>query len=78
MDAYQSIDVLIDQIYGGWYGGLAVEAMALGKPVLGYIREDDLKFIPPEMAENLPIVKTCPETLQENLISLIEMPYEEL
>ena len=78
MDAYQSIDVLIDQIYGGWYGGLAVEAMALGKPVLCYIREDDLKFIPPEMAENLPIVKTCPETLKMDLISLIEMPYKNL
>lgn len=78
MHAYQSIDILIDQIHIGWYGGLAVELMALGKPVLSYIREDDLKFIPPEMAENLPIVKTCPQTLKRNLISLIEMPYEEL
>jgi len=78
MDAYHSIDVLIDQIYGGWYGGLAVELMALGKPVLSYIREDDLKFIPPEMKMDLPTVKTCPETLKMNLISLIEMPYEDL
>jgi glycosyltransferase involved in cell wall biosynthesis len=78
MNAYQSIDILIDQIYAGWYGGLAVEAMALGKPVLFYIREDDLKFIPSEMAENLPIVKTCAATLKRNLISLIEMPYEDL
>ena len=78
MHAYQSIDVLIDQIYAGWYGGLAVELMALGKPVLSYIREDDLKFIPPEMAENLPIINTCLENLKQNLISLIEMPYEEL
>jgi len=78
MHSYQSIDVLIDQIHAGWYGGLAVELMALAKPVLSYIREDDLKFIPPEMAENLPIVKTCPETLKRNLISLIEMPYDEL
>ena len=78
MDAYQSIDVLIDQIYAGWYGGLAVELMALGKPVLSYIREDDLKFIPPEMAESLPIINTCPENLKQNLISLIEMPYDEL
>ena len=76
--AFQSIDILIDQIYVGWYGGLAVETMALGKPVLCYIREDDLKFIPFEMAENLPIVKTCPATLKRDLISLIEMPYDEL
>jgi len=78
MDAYQSIDILIDQIYGGWYGGLAVEAMALGKPVLCYIREDDLKFVPPEMVNDLPIINTVTETLKRNLISLIEMPYKDL
>ena len=78
MDAYQSIDILIDQIYGGWYGGLAVEVMALGKPVLCYIREDDLKFVPPEMVKDLPIIKTVTETLKRNLISLIEMPYKDL
>ena len=78
MHAYQSIDILIDQIYAGWCGGLALELMALGKPVLSYIRHDDLKFIPPEMAENLPIINTCPENLKQNLVSLIEMPYEEL
>jgi hypothetical protein len=78
MDAYQSVDILVDQIYAGWYGGLAVEAMALGKPVLCYIRQDDLKFIPPEMAEDLPIIKSCPETLKMNLIYLIKMPYEDL
>jgi hypothetical protein len=78
MHAYQSIDILIDQIYGGWYGGLAVEAMALGKPVLCYIREDDLKFVPTEMVKDLPIIKTVTETLKRNLISLIEMPYKDL
>jgi hypothetical protein len=60
------------------YNGLAVELIVLGKPVLSYIREDDLKFMPPEMAEDLPIINTCPENLKQNLIFLIEMPYEEL
>lgn len=78
MDAYQSIDILIDQIYAGWYGGLAVEAMALGKPVLCYIREDDLKFVPQEMATDLPIIKTFPETLKQDLASVIEMPFEKI
>jgi hypothetical protein len=78
MDAYQSIDILIDQIYAGWYGGLAVESMALGKPVLCYIREDDLKFVPQEMATDLPIIKTCPATLKQDLVSVIEMPYEKI
>ena len=34
-------DVVVDQLVLGWYGGLAVEAMALGRPVLGKICEDE-------------------------------------
>jgi hypothetical protein len=78
MQVYKSIDILIDQIYVGWYGGLAVEIMALEKPVLCYIREDDLKFVPQEMATELPIINTCPKTLKKNLVSVIEMPYEKI
>ena len=33
-------DVVVDQVFMGWYGMVAVEAMALGKPVLCYIRPD--------------------------------------
>ncbi len=33
-------DVVVDQLFMGWYGMVAVEAMALGKPVLCYIRPD--------------------------------------
>jgi glycosyltransferase involved in cell wall biosynthesis len=33
-------DVVVDQVFMGWYGMVAVEAMALGKPVLCHIRAD--------------------------------------
>ncbi len=33
-------DVVVDQLFMGWYGMVAVEAMALGKPVLCFIRSD--------------------------------------
>jgi hypothetical protein len=33
-------DVVVDQVFMGWYGMVAVEAMALGKPVLCFIRDD--------------------------------------
>ena len=46
---YQRADLLVDQLLVGWYGGFAVEFMALGKPVICYIREDDLQFIPIQM-----------------------------
>ncbi|MEG3436209.1 hypothetical protein V0288_03680 [Pannus brasiliensis CCIBt3594] len=64
---YEKADILIDQLLAGWYGGLAVELMALGKPVICYIREEDLRFIPPSMAVDLPIIRATPITLYEIL-----------
>jgi glycosyltransferase involved in cell wall biosynthesis len=64
---YESADLLIDQLLCGWYGGLAVELMALGKPVICYIREGDLKFIPEQMRKDLPIINATPTTIYEVL-----------
>lgn len=75
---YEQIDVLIDQLHAGWYGGLAVEAMALGKPVMAYIRDEDLQFIPAGMKEDLPLLRVTTETIKEDLKRLIEMPREDL
>lgn len=64
---YREADLLIDQLLVGWYGGLAVELMALGKPVICYIREGDLKFIPDEMCQDLPIINATPADLYDVL-----------
>ena len=66
-EVYASIDILVDQVLAGWYGGLAVECMALGRPVIAYLREEDLKFILPGMAENMAVISATPETLYEVL-----------
>jgi len=60
---YERADLVIDQLLCGWYGGFAVEAMALGKPVICYIREGDLGFIPVRMRDELPIINASPETV---------------
>lgn len=75
---YGTADVLVDQLFAGWYGGLAVEAMALGKPVLVYIRSEDLKFIPGEMAADLPVINVDPETIEKGLRQVLMMPRQEL
>jgi hypothetical protein len=54
---YPQADLLIDQLVVGWYGGLAVELMAMAKPVICFIRQDDLAFIPTGMREELPIIR---------------------
>lgn len=64
---YERADLLIDQLLLGWYGGLAVELMALGKPVICYIREDDLTHIPSQMRAQLPIINATPATLYDVL-----------
>jgi glycosyltransferase involved in cell wall biosynthesis len=71
---YESSDLLIDQIHIGWYGGLAVELMALAKPVMAYICSEDLRFIPEAMRRDLPVVSVNPKTLKEQLRKLIRNP----
>ncbi len=77
-EQYKTIDVLVDQLFAGWYGGLAVECMALGKPVIVYIREDDLRFIPSQMRQDLPVIKTIPDTVEEAIEHVLTMPRDEL
>ena len=64
---YRRADLLIDQLLVGWYGGLAVELMALGRPVMCYLREEDLRFIPAQMRRDLPIIQATPATLYDVL-----------
>lgn len=65
--AYEGADILIDQLLAGWYGGLAVELMALGKPVVCYLRDGDLGFLPPEMRAELPIIPASPTSIVDVL-----------
>jgi glycosyltransferase involved in cell wall biosynthesis len=75
---YEKADVLVDQLFAGWYGGLAVELMALGKPAIAYIRDEDLKFIPRKMKEQLPIIRCTPSDIREVLRGVIKMPRKDL
>jgi hypothetical protein len=75
---YDRADLLVDQLLIGWYGGLAVEFMALGKPVVCYLREDDLAFIPPAMRKDLPIIGATPYDIYEVLKRLLTVRKAEL
>ncbi|MDP9307242.1 MAG: glycosyltransferase [Actinomycetota bacterium] len=57
--------IVVDQLLLGWYGAVSVEAMALGRPVLCYVREDEPEDNP--FGSELPIVRTTAESLAENL-----------
>ena len=66
---FEDADIVIDQLLAGSYGLVAIECMAMGKPVLCYIREDIEKYY-----QNLPILNTNPDTIYDNLKLLIENP----
>jgi len=68
-------DIVADQLVIGWYGMFAVEAMALGKPVLCHIRPDFEDFFIYEgllEPDELPIIKCTYRNLKETLLKLIE------
>jgi hypothetical protein len=67
MEIYRSADLAIDQIFAGWYGGFAVELMAMGTPVAAYIREEDRQFVAPRMWRDIPIIRVDPDRLEEDL-----------
>ena len=64
---YMKADIIFDQITVGTYGVFAIEAMAMGKPVITYISEDMKKKLP----KDLPIVSATPDSLYGVLESLI-------
>lgn len=59
-------DVAIDQVLIGWIGLFALEMMALGKPVMAYIRPDLQRFQP-----DLPVATANPRTLADELRALL-------
>lgn len=68
---YEQADLVVDQLVSGWYGGLAVETMALGVPVVAFIRAEDLNVVPSAMRTELPLVNANPTTIERVLRSLL-------
>jgi glycosyltransferase involved in cell wall biosynthesis len=68
---YESADLVVDQLLVGWYGGLAVEAMALDVPVVAYIREGDLELVPEQMRAEIPVISAEPATIYDVLKELV-------
>lgn len=62
-------DLVVDQLLLGWYGGFAVEAMALAKPVLCSIDDAANPF-----GDELPIVRATPATLADRIRELAAEP----
>jgi hypothetical protein len=77
-DLVSRADVVVDQVLAGWYGGIAVEAMAQGKPLVVRLSQPDLRFLPPEMRDEMPMISAGPDTITEVLRALLTVRRHEL
>jgi hypothetical protein len=72
---YQSADVIFDQCLIGFHGYFALEAMALGKPVMCFVRDRSRYLLNPR---ECPIIDTNPETVTDDLRRLYVSDVREL
>jgi glycosyltransferase involved in cell wall biosynthesis len=73
---FERADIVVDQLNAGWYGIFALEAMALGKPVLSYLREEAVQETERALGVDVPIVPVTKETLRERIAELAASPDE--
>jgi glycosyltransferase involved in cell wall biosynthesis len=67
VEKYKQADIIVDQLLLGWHGVFALEGMALGKPVVCYIR-DDLR------SDDIPLAEANPDTITDVLRELLRNP----
>lgn len=65
-------DIVIDQLYAGWYGSTGVESLALGKAMITYINPDVEGYVKNDLDRDIPILSATPESLYVVLKELIE------
>jgi glycosyltransferase involved in cell wall biosynthesis len=73
-ERYARADIVVDQLGAGWHGVFALEAMALGKPVVAYLKPDVVERSAEAFGVRIPIVPATSETLVEALRPLVESP----
>jgi O-antigen/teichoic acid export membrane protein/glycosyltransferase involved in cell wall biosynthesis len=73
-ERYARADIVVDQLNAGWHGVFALEAMALGKPVVAYLDEEAVERSAEAFGLRLPIIPTTKQTVADSLRPLIESP----
>jgi glycosyltransferase involved in cell wall biosynthesis len=68
---YERADIVVDQLNAGWYGVFAIEAMALGKPVVTFLHEEAVRRTEEAFGVRVPLVPASKETLTDALRPLV-------
>jgi glycosyltransferase involved in cell wall biosynthesis len=75
-ERYRRADIVVDQLNAGWYGVFAIEALALGKPVVTFLHEEAVRRTEEAFGLPVPIVGATKESLRDVLRPLVESPEE--
>ena len=75
-ERYRDADIVVDQLNSGWYGMLAIECMALGKPVVGFLHEEAAERTAAAFGVEVPIVRATKDELRSRLEELVTSPEE--
>src|SRR5215208_4397169 len=67
---YERADVVIDQLNAGWYGLFAIEAMALGKPVITFLHDEAVRRTEAAFGIDVPLVHATKETVRDRVAEL--------
>jgi len=73
-ERYDRADIVVDQLNAGWHGVFALEAMALGKPVVVNLKPDVAAQAERAYGTKVPLVPATKETLVDTLRPLVESP----
>ncbi|MCE3287519.1 MAG: hypothetical protein K0S64_1125 [Gaiellaceae bacterium] len=71
LERYREADIVVDQLNAGWYGLLAIECMALGKPVVTFLHDEALERTERELGTRVPIVNATKGSLRARLEPLV-------
>jgi glycosyltransferase involved in cell wall biosynthesis len=75
-ERYREADIVVDQLNAGWYGVFAIEAMALGKPVVTFLHDEAVRCTEEAFGIEVPLVRTTRDALVDALRPLVESPEE--
>lgn len=75
---YDTADLFIDQLIVGWYGGVSVELLARGVPVICFLADTSNLPQAKNLTTTLPIFNSSIDTIQTDLENILKRPKNEL
>lgn len=65
-------DIMITDVITGWHGYTAIEAMAIGRPDITYLRPDIMKFHSYYAKGRIPVISANPDNLAKTIERLVK------